>query len=37
MFGNGRNGKEKQNGTGDGAIIALSGIRKVYDTGAVKV
>jgi putative ABC transport system ATP-binding protein len=35
MFGNGRNGEEKQKG--DGAIIALTGIRKVYDTGAVKV
>jgi putative ABC transport system ATP-binding protein len=38
MFGNGRNGK---NGTHDrdanGTIIALSGIRKVYDTGAIKV
>jgi putative ABC transport system ATP-binding protein len=38
MFGNGRNGK---NGTLDrdanGTIISLSGIRKVYDTGAIKV
>jgi len=38
MFGNGRNGK---NGSHDkdanGTIIALCGIRKVYDTGAIKV
>jgi putative ABC transport system ATP-binding protein len=36
MFGNGR----KKNGTagaGNGALIELQGIRKVYDTGAVKV
>ncbi len=37
MFGNGR----KKNGTnpsgGNGALIDLEGIRKVYDTGAVKV
>ncbi len=37
MFGNGRNGKERSGGNGDGAIIALAGVRKVYDTGAVKV
>ena len=29
MFGNGRNGKDKPNGNGDGAIIALAGVRKV--------
>jgi putative ABC transport system ATP-binding protein len=41
MFGNGRNGKNNRNGghdrDGNGTIIALRGIRKVYDTGAVKV
>ncbi len=37
MFGNGRNGKDKPNGAVDDAIIALAGVRKVYDTGAVKV
>ena len=40
MFGNGRNGRngaEASAGAGDGAVIALAGVRKVYDTGAVKV
>jgi len=38
MFGNGKNGSNGgQRRDGDGAIIALAGVRKVYDTGAVKV
>jgi putative ABC transport system ATP-binding protein len=40
MFGNGRNGKNgKRSGEPGGheALIALSAIRKVYDTGSVKV
>jgi putative ABC transport system ATP-binding protein len=38
MFGNG-NGKRKDGGgrDGNGALIDLAGIRKVYDTGTVKV
>jgi putative ABC transport system ATP-binding protein len=40
MFGNGRNGgngKPASDGAGNGAVISLAGVRKVYDTGAVKV
>lgn len=38
MFGNGRNGKNGTHGRdANGTIIALSGIHKVYDTGAIKV
>ena len=39
MFGNGKNGKNGKNGGNgaNGALIELKGIRKVYDTGAIKV
>ncbi len=37
MFGNGRNGKNGAREAGSGALIELKGIRKVYDTGSIKV
>lgn len=37
MFGNGRKKNGTDDGAGNGALIDLEGIRKVYDTGAVKV
>jgi putative ABC transport system ATP-binding protein len=37
MFGNGKNGKNGAHDAGDAALIDLKGIRKVYDTGAIKV
>ncbi len=37
MFGNGRKKNGMNPGEGNGALIDLQGIRKVYDTGAVKV
>jgi putative ABC transport system ATP-binding protein len=37
MFGNGRKKNGRNPGEGNGALIDLQGIRKVYDTGAVKV
>jgi putative ABC transport system ATP-binding protein len=37
MFGNGKNGKNGGEKAGNGALIELKGIRKVYDTGAIKV
>jgi putative ABC transport system ATP-binding protein len=37
MFGNGKNGKNGDEKAGNGALIELKGIRKVYDTGAIKV
>jgi putative ABC transport system ATP-binding protein len=37
MFGNGRKKNGGTPGGGNGALIDLKGIRKVYDTGAVKV
>jgi putative ABC transport system ATP-binding protein len=37
MFGNGGNGRKQAAGGSPSALIDLKGIRKVYDTGAVKV
>ncbi len=37
MFGNGKNGKNGTHGESSAPVIALEGIRKVYDTGAIKV
>jgi putative ABC transport system ATP-binding protein len=37
MFGNGKNGVNGANGPRSEALIDLKGIRKVYDTGAIKV
>jgi len=37
MFGNGRKKNGGTPGGGNGALIDLKGIRKVYDTGAIKV
>jgi len=37
MFGNGRKKNGTNPGKGNGALIDLQGVRKVYDTGAVKV
>ncbi len=37
MFGHGGNGGDRPSAPSDGALIGLFGIRKVYDTGAVKV